>query len=332
MTRRLKPMALAIALLAGTAQPGHASERIVLMVGGIEKIIYLPVKLAQRLGYFQQEGLDVDVHSEWAGVRGVDVLLVGGAQGVVGFYDHTLYMQSQGKAVISVVQFAQAPGEVELVSSRLPKVRTMADLGGQALGVTGLGSSTQFLSRYLALSSGLRLNQVRFLAVGTGDSFIDAMEKGTIAAGMTTEPTASRLLATGKARVLVDLRTPEDTAKALGGPYPASCLYMQTAWVARHKPEVQKLVNALVKALRYIQNHTAAEIADHVPGDFYGGDKAIYIKALARSKPIFIPDGRMPMNGPANVLRILTHTERSLQGKAVDLGSTYTLEFVNAAK
>ena len=332
MTRTSRSLALAAVLLAAAAWPGRAAERIVLMVGGVEKIIYLPVKLAQQLGYFQQEGLDVDVRSEWAGVRGVDMLLVGGAQGVVGFYDHTVYMQTQGKAVVCVVQFAQAPGEVELVSSRLPKVRSMADLAGQTLGVTGLGSSTQFLSRYLALSAGLRLNQVAFKPVGTGNAFIEAMANGTIGAGMTTEPTASRLLATGKARVLVDLRTPEDTARALGGPYPASCLYMQTAWVNRHKPEVQKLVNALVKALRYIQTHTASEIAAHVPAEYYGDDKAIYIRALARSKPIFIPDGRMPANGPANVLRVLTHTERSLQGRAVDLASTYTLEFVNAVK
>jgi len=168
--------------------------------------------------------------------------------------------------------------------------------------------------------------------VGTGDAFIEAMNKGTIHAGMTTEPTASRLINAGQARVLVDLRTPEDTAKALGGPYPAACLYMQTAWVNRHKPEVQKLVNALVKALRYIQSHTAAELAAHIPAQFYAGDKATYVKALARSKPIFIPDGRMPANGPAHVLRVLSRTEKAMQGKTIDLASTYTLEFVNAAR
>jgi NitT/TauT family transport system substrate-binding protein len=303
------------------------------MVGGIEKIIYLPVKLAQQLGYFAGEGLDVELRSEWSGIYGVDVLLVGSVQGVVGFYDHALYMQSKGKAVVSVIQFSQAPGEVELVSSRLPgSVRSVMDLKGHALGVTGLGSSTQFLSRYLVLSSGLKLNQVSFVPVGTGDSFIQAMSQGTIQAGMTTEPTASRLINSGQARVLVDLRTPENTAKALGGPYPASCLYMQTTWVSRHKAEVQKLVNALVKALRFIQSHTAAEIASRVPPEFYAGDKTTYVKALARSKPIFIPDGRMPANGPENVLKVLSRTEKSLQGKTIDLGSTYTLEFVNAAK
>ena len=333
MKRAFRLPLLVLALLAGAALPGRAAEKITLMVGGIDKIIYLPVKLAEQLHYFSDEGLDVELRSEWSGISGVDVLLVGSVQGVVGFYDHTIYMQSKGKAVMSVIQFAQAPGEVELVSTRMPgPVRTMADLKDRTLGVTGLGSSTQFLSRYLVLSAGLKLNQVSFVPVGTGDTFIEAMNQGTIQAGMTTEPTASRMLNSGQARVLVDLRTPEDTAKALGGPYPASCLYMQTAWVNRHKPEVQKLVNALVKALRYIQNHTAAELAAHVPPPFYAGDKATYIKALARSKPIFIPDGRMPVQGPANVLRILTRTEKALQGKTIDLASTYTLDFVSAAK
>lgn len=332
MKRALKHSMLALTLLAAPARPATASDRVALMVGGIDKIIYLPVKLAEQLGYFADEGLDVELRSGRSGSHGVDVLLVGTVQGVVGFYDHTIHMQAQGKAVMSVVQFAQAPGEVELVSTRMPAtVRSMADLKNGGLGVTGLGSSTQFLSRYLVLSAGLRLNQFTFVPVGTGDTFIDAMNRGTINAGMTTEPTASRMLNSGQARVLVDLRTPEDTAKALGGPYPASCLYMQTAWVNRHKPEVQKLVNALVRALRYIQTHTASEIAAQLPPKFYEGDKATYVRALARSKPIFIPDGRMPLNGPANVLRILTRTERSLHDKAIDLGSTYTLEFVSAA-
>ncbi len=330
MRRALPILALPLLWLACLV-PLRAAERITLMVGGVEKIIYLPVALADQLGYFKEQGLEVELRSEWSGIHGVDVLLVGTVQGVVGFYDHTVYMQSKGKAITSVIQFSQAPGEVELVSTRLPRVRTMADLKDQPIGVTGLGSSTQFLSRYLTLSAGLKPNQVTIIPVGTGDSFIGAMDRGTIAAGMTTEPTASRLLNSGAARVLVDLRTPEDTARALGGPYPASCLYMQSAWVDRHKPEVQKLVNALVKALRYIQNHTAAEIAAHVPTSYYVGDKATYVKALARSKAIFIPDGRMPKDGPANVLRVLTRTEKSLQGKSIDLGSTYTLEFVTAA-
>jgi len=333
MKHACRPLILVLVAVLGTAWPALAAERIKLMVGGIDKIIYLPVKLAERLSYFTDEGLDVELLSERSGVHGIDMLLVGSVQGVVGFYDHTINMQAQGKSLMSVIQFAQAPGEVELVSNRMSvTVRSVADLKGGALGVTGLGSSTHFLSRYLVLSAGLKLSQVTFVPVGSGDSFIEAMNRGAIQAGMATEPTASRMLNSGEASVLVDLRTPESTAKALGGPYPASCLYMQTTWVYRHRPEVQKLANALVKALRYIQSHTGAEIAALLPPEFYAGDRATYIKALARSKPIFTPDGRMPNGGPENVLRVLTRAEKSLQGKVIDLASTYTLEFVNAAK
>ena len=331
MNLDLRSSLLALALLAGAARPA-AAERITLLVGGIDKIIYLPVKLAETLGYFTKEGLDVELRSEYSGNQGVDDLLVGTVQGVVGFYDHIVYMQSKGKAFVCLIQFAQAPGEVELVSTRMPgPVHSMADLKDRVLGVTGLGSSTQYLSRYLVLNAGLKLNQVTFVPVGTGDAFISAMNRGAISAGMTTEPTASRMLDSGEARVLADLRTPEDTARALGGPYPASCLYMETAWVNRHRPEVQKLVNALMKALTYIQSHTAAEIADQLPPRFYTTDRATYVKALAKSKAIFIPDGRMPAGGPAHVLKVLTRTEKSMQGRNIDLASTYTLEFVNAA-
>ncbi len=138
---------LALALLTGAAAHAAAGESITLMVGGIDKMIYLPVKLAEQLGYFKAEGLEVELHSEYSGGQGVDELLVGAAQGVVGFYDHVIYMQSMGKSVVCLIQFAQAPGEVELVSAQVQGVRSMADLKGMALGVTGLGSSTQYLSR-----------------------------------------------------------------------------------------------------------------------------------------------------------------------------------------
>jgi len=149
---------------------------------------------------------------------------------------------------------------------------------------------------------------------------------------MTTEPTVSRLLKTGEAKVLVDLRSPAKTAAALGGPYPAACLYAQTSWVDKHKPEVQKLANALVKTLHYIHEHTAAEIAEKMPKDYYAGDKELYVRALADGKDMFTADGVMPDKGPETVLQVLAATNKVLENKKVDLSKTYTTEFVKAVK
>jgi putative photosynthetic complex assembly protein 2 len=53
MKRAFKPSLLALFLAASSMLPAPAAERITLMVGGIDKIIYLPVKLAEQLGYFR---------------------------------------------------------------------------------------------------------------------------------------------------------------------------------------------------------------------------------------------------------------------------------------
>lgn len=330
-------LALSAAGMLATVLPGaaHAADdnKITLMIGGIEKIIYLPAKLTEQLGYFKEQGLDVELLSEPAGVEAEDELLSGAVQGVIGFYDHNIDLQARGKSTQSVVQLLQAPGEVELVSTKMAgKIKSPADFKGATLGVTGLGSSTNFLTQYLALKNGVKLGQFTSVPVGAGNTFIAAMQQGKIDAGMTTEPTISRLLKTGEAKILVDMRNPADTKKALGGLYPSSCLYMQTSWVESHKATTQKLANALVKTLKWINTHSAEQIADKMPKDYYVGDKAAYVKAIANGKAMFTTDGRMPPDGPATVLKVLSSFDDALKGKTIDLSKTYTTKFVSAAK
>ena len=322
---------LAVGLL--TAVPAvRADEKVTIMVGGYEKQIYLPAKLAESLGYFKDEGLDVELLNEPAGVDAENEMLAGAVQGVVGFYDHCVDLQAKGKFVESVVQFSQAPGEVELVSTKHPEIKSPADFKGMSLGVTGLGSSTNFLTQYLAVKNGLKPGEFTSVPVGAGNTFIAAMQQDKIQAGMTTEPTITRLLKTGEAKVLIDMRTIEGTKEALGGTYPAASLYMPTAWVEANKETAQKLADAFVKTLKFISAHSAEEIADKMPKDYYVGDKEGYVKALAAGKAMFTPDGVMPQGGPETVLAVLSAFSKDLQGKQIDLSKTYTTEFVKNAK
>jgi len=328
--RLLQAIAMTAALLAGSS--AIAADKITIIIGGYEKQIYLPAKLTEALGYFKAEGLDVELLNEGSGVDAENEMLAGAVQGVVGFYDHCVDLQTKGKYVQSVVQFSQAPGEVELVSAKHPEIKSMADLRGKSLGVTGLGSSTNFLSQYLMVKSGVPLGEFSTIPVGAGTTFIAAMQQDKIQAGMTTEPTISRLLKTGEAQILVDMRNVEKTKAALGGTYPAASLYMSTDFVEKNKPTVQKLANAFVKTLKFIATHSAAEIADKMPKDFYAGDKDGYIKALADGKAMFTPDGVMPAGGPETVLAVLSAFSKNVKGKTVDLSKTYTTEFVKNAK
>ena len=81
----------------------RAGPTVSIMVGGLSKQIYLPYMLAQRLGYYQQEGLNVALQDEGAGVDATAQMLAGKVDGVGGFYDHTIDLQGLGQSAESVV-------------------------------------------------------------------------------------------------------------------------------------------------------------------------------------------------------------------------------------
>ena len=317
--------------LAAAAPFAQAAEPITIMVGGINKIIYLPAKLTEALGYFKDEGLTVELQSQPAGVDAENQLIAGAVQGVVGFYDHTIDLQSKGKEIQAIAVFCKVPGEVELVSTKAaPGFKTMADAKGKTLGVTGLGSSTEFLTRYLADRQGIATKDYSLLPVGAGNTFVAAMKQDRIQAGMTTEPTISEMLKTGDAKVLVDLRTEKDTIAALGGLYPAASFYVQNAWAESHKEQATKLAHAFARTMEYIQTHSAEEIAEKMPRDYYGSDKALYVQALGASLPMFTTDAKMPAGGPENVLKVLATYKPLIKSKNIDLSKTYSNAYLAA--
>ena len=311
---------------------GGGTTQLKIMVGGLSKQIYLPNELTQRLGYFKQEGLDVTLIDEASGQSSENEVLAGQVDAGSGSYNHTIELQAAGKQMEAVVLMNVAPGEAEIVSAKeASQIHSVKDLKGKNLGVTELGSGTQTLTTALLHNAGISADQVHFIPVGAGDTFIAALQQGKIDAGMTTEPTISRILATHAGSVLVDLRSPASTQAALGGPYPFISLFMQNSYVNSHKAVVQKLVNAYVKTLKWMHTHTAEQIADMMPADYYAGDKALYVTALQNQMAIFSPDGVMPSGAPQSVLNTEYQSKLVPQSKQIDLSLTFTNEFVNNA-
>jgi NitT/TauT family transport system substrate-binding protein len=318
---------------SGSGGGGSGSTDVKIMVGGLDKQIYLPAMLTQKLGYFKQQGLNVELSDEPAGVEAADQLLAGKVDGVIGFYDHTLDLQGKGRQTESVVQLLRLPGEAEMCRTDVAgQIKSPAAWSGKKLGVTGLGSSTYFLTQYLATHNGVPTSKITPVAVKAGPTFVAAMQHKAIDCGMTTEPTITAVQDKQLGTPLIDMRTEAGTRQALGGVYPASALYARNDWVASHSQTVQKLANALVKTLHWIQSHSAAQITAKMPPDYYQGvGKAQYIKALQAEKGIYSPDGVMPSGGPETVLKVLSSFDPAVKGHKIDLSKTYTTEFVAKA-
>jgi NitT/TauT family transport system substrate-binding protein len=322
-----------LAACSSSANGSGGGNDVSLMVGGLDKQIYLPFKLAEKLGYYKAAGLNVKLSDEPAGVDAETTMLAGQVDGVGGFYDHNIDLQAKGQSTESVVSMLQVPGEVELCRTDLKgTITSPADWKGRHLGITDLGSSTDFLTQYLAQKNGVATKDIHEIGVQAGPTFIAAIDHKTIDCGMTTEPTVSNLLDSGKAYIIEDTRTAAGAKAALGGLYPATSLYMRTSYVNSHKSTVQKLVDVFVKTLKWIQTHSAAQITAEMPADYYTGvGKAAYVKALDGEKGMYNPTGIMPSDGPKTCLAVL-QGNADVKGKTIDLSTTYTNEFAQAAQ
>ncbi|MFL5954431.1 MAG: ABC transporter substrate-binding protein [Gaiellaceae bacterium] len=320
---------MASVLVATTTASAHSNSkraRITMMIGGINKVIYATATLAKNLGYYEKAGVDIYPLDSPAGIEEADALVAGQIDAAMGYYNHTIDLAGKGKATECVVQIGLTPGHAILVPTN-SSIKTLADMKGKVMGITGTGSSTDFELQYLGLRNGVQPSQFTRLPVGAGATFIAAFQHGQIDGGITSQPTIGRLLSSGQARVLVDLQDNAQSKKAFGGTFPSTCIYMRTDYVNKHKEAVQKLVNAVVWTLKWIHTHSAAQIAAKMPADYAGSDMGLYVSGWQQTLGFYSKDGIMPKDGPATQYKVLATFEPDLPGKHVNLKATYTNQF-----
>ena len=327
----------ALALLAGLALAAGAwaapeKSKITIAVGGKNLFYYLPLTVAERKGYFKDEGLEVEIPDFAGGAKALQALVGGSADVVSGFYDHTIQMAAEGRQLTAFVTMLRFPGLVLVTSPQAAaSVTTIADLKGHVAGVTSAGSSSQMLLTYLLQRHGVAPDSVSVTAIGSAATAIAAVERGKVDAGMLADPAFTLLSLRAKGvRVLADLRTGDGVRQAFDTPtYPASVLYAPADWIQTHRDTAAHLAQAMVRTLAWMQTHTAEQIAAQTPKAFRGDDDTLYVEAVQNSMPMFSPDGVMDPAGAEAVHRLLAQSMDKVRAATIDLSRTYTNEFVH---
>ncbi len=117
-------------------------------------LTYLPVIIAERKGYFKQEGLSVEISAFAGGSKALEALLGGSLDVVSGAYSNTLTMAARKQKLVAFVQQIRCPGFSVLVSKRKAAAYMAArDMKGWNVGVSAPGSSTNMVLNYI-LSKG----------------------------------------------------------------------------------------------------------------------------------------------------------------------------------
>jgi sulfonate transport system substrate-binding protein len=326
----------ALAMLAAGTASAQAPEKkdIKLGVGGGNSLYYLPLALTEKLGFFREQGLNVEVNDFKGGSQSLTALIGGSVDIVTGAYEHTLRMQAKGQDIEAVIELGRYPGiTLAVKKDRMDKIKTIADLKGAKIGVTAPGSSTNMIAQFLMAKAGLKPDDASFVGVGAGAGAVAAIQKGEIDAISNIDPVIAKLESTGDVVVMADTRTTEGADKVFGGTMSAAVAYLKRDFVEKNPNTVQALVNAFYKTLKWIDKATPEQIADNVPQEYWLGDKPLYIAAVKANLQIYSRDGIVSEGSQQRSVGFLKQFDKEMAAATLDPPKTFDGRFVkNAAE
>lgn len=327
-----------IALIAGLALAAGAQAQLEkrdvhIAVGGKSAFYYLPLTIAEQLGYFKDEGLQVKISDFAGGSAALRAVVGGSAEVVSGAYEHTISLQAKKQHFQAFVLQGRLPQiALGIATPKAANFKSFRDLKGMKIGVSAPGSSTHNLVKQLLAKAGLDPNRdVAIVGAGIGAGAIAAMKSGQLDAISNVDPVMTKLEMDGAVKIVADTRTLKGTQEVWGAPLPAGCLYAPAAFMQKYPNVAQALANAIVRADKWIAKAGATDVAKTVPESYLLGDRALYLFTFDKVKEAISPDGLISDAGAQATLKSLAAFDPNIKVSEIKLAQTYTNAFARKA-
>jgi NitT/TauT family transport system substrate-binding protein len=319
--------------LAVQAQAKPEKPKVSIAVGGKAAFYYLPLTIAERLGYFKDEGLDPEISDFAGGSKALQAVVGGSADVVSGAWENTIDQQPKGLMMQGFVKMGRYPAiSVGIVKAKAASYKSSKDLKGMKIGVSAPGSSTNRVVQHLMAEGRLKPDDVAFIGVGTSSGAIAAVKSGDIDGVSNVDPVMTMLEKAGDVVIVADTRTEAGTKQVFGfSDLPAAALYAPIDFVKKNPDTVQALTNAIVRALLWLQKATPDQVAATVPPEYLLGDKTLYLASYAKVKDAVSPDGLFTQEGAENTLKFLAAFNPAIKPAEIKLAQTFDNSYVQKA-
>lgn len=225
-------------------------------------IFYAPMYVAIEKGYFEEEGLKVNLVNGLGADKTMTAVLSGDAD--IGFMgsEASIYVYNEGAEdyVVNFAQLTQRAGNF-LVSRDANEDFKWENLKGKTVVGGRAGGMPQMVFEYILKKQGIDLSELTIIqnidfgltaqafAAGTGDYTIEF------------EPGATALEKDNAGKVVASLGVES-------GMVPYTAYAAKKSYIKKNPEIIQKFTNAIQKGLEYVNSHTAEEIAKEIAPQF----------------------------------------------------------------
>lgn len=332
--------AVATALTAATlaaseawSQPKLEKTKIILAASSKSALTALPLTLAEQLGFFKAQGLDLEVVDYGSEARALQALVSGAADVMAGTYEQALSAPALALKCKAFVLQGRTPAVCLGVSPKVfTNFRGVRDLKGKKIGISELGSASHLLVKQLLSRAGLNEADVHLVPLGPSllglgtfrTSHLDAISHG--------DPLMTLLQQKNEVRVVADTRTLKGCREVFGGAMPWHCLVAPSDFLEKHPRTAQSITQVMVHSLKWLQTAGPGDLLKTVPEAYLLGDRALYLASFNQLRESISPTGLMPEDGPRTLSRLLASFDPAFKPDKLDLAATFSNEFVRRAQ
>lgn len=247
----------------------------------VRSVFYAPMYVAINEGFFEDEGLEIDLSTGQGADKTMQQVLSKNAD--IGFCgpEQTIYINNQGREDYPILfaQLTQTDGSF-LVGREENKDFKWSDLKGKEIIGGRPGGMPEMALEYVLKQNNLDTKED--VSMVTNIDFTatsGAFKGGTGDYVALFEPTASILEKEGSGKIVASI------GEAVGD-LPYTCFFSTKSYMDNNKDTIQKFTNAIYKGQIWVKEHSEEEIADSIISFFPGTDKEIIVSVIKNYKSI----------------------------------------------
>lgn len=240
-------------------------------------IFYAPMYVAIEEGYFEEEGIEVELVNGLGADKTMTAVLSGESE--IGFMgsEASVYVYNEGAEdyVVNFAQLTQRAGNF-LVSREAEPDFKMTDLKGKTVLGGRKGGMPQMVFEYILKKYGMNpdtdLNIIKNIDFGmTAQAFAGGSGEYTVE----FEPSATALEKEGSGYVVSSLGVES-------GYVPYTAFSAKKSYIEKNPEVIEGFVKALQKGMDYVNTHTPEEIAEIIQPQFAETDKDTLVTIVTR--------------------------------------------------
>ena len=292
-------------------EPEDLKKIKVSMIGSVS---FAPLYLAKALGFFEEEGLDVEFVTP-GGPKGFQAMHAGEVDFCMLSQEVLLGAAEKGQesSVIATMLDSRVYG---IIST--PDITDVSQLKGKVVFGSDPGSAPYIFTCNVLRNAGLDPERdVTFMQMDMNAAPL-AVASGEVSAAMINMFKVAEMKDV-EYNVLVSTLEPEDAAIYLGSEeFPAEIVCATKEYTQENPETCQAFVNATIKAEEWIQDHTDEEVANAVAPLMADYDPEILVEQVAMMRPIFSTTGMVSEAGEQAVIDIVLEAGTITQELAYD--------------